>query len=578
VEIDETGQIVEMLVRRYGFDDRTTESVLRPVVLATLEEHVAVPLANLLGGPNGFANVTDLLDANEGRIEATDPFSPGSPLGAPLVVVDEAYIYLRRLARAECRVAAAIHASMTLVHEPLGALTEADINDALDEIIRDLDRQGMNSPELGLVVRNMVRFPVSFVTGGPGTGKTWIVAQALRVIDLALSRHHTQGASPSVGLAAPTGKAARRVSDSVTRALAGQELVSLVRDVSTEGSLHQLLGLRPDNSSRPQPLRHDLVIVDEVSMADLTILDALVRASQGRETGPSHIVLVGDPYQLASVSVGAVLSDVVSTEARTDLLVTRLTKQHRFVVDPASTGDGTVMDLAQAVIGQEAEQSISLLRGGGSSLALCESGSDPSVTMLVLSHARAQVAAASAGDAASALNSLSALAVLAANLNGPSSVEWWNSFVTTALDDEVTWVGDFYIGQPVLVTRNQPSLKVSNGDVGVVMPGDTPSVVFDHDRRLPLSSVGYLTSAWAMTIHKSQGSEYEHVIVSLPRVDSPLLTRELFYTGITRAKKRVTVIASEDAIGTAVATTIERVSGLTARLRAWAEAASVEDL
>jgi exodeoxyribonuclease V alpha subunit len=126
----------------------------------------------------------------------------------------------------------------------------------------------------------------------------------------------------------------------------------------------------------------------------------------------------------------------------------------------------------------------------------------------------------------------------------------------------------FGVGEPILVTRNQRSLGLNNGDVGVVIESDGQRmVVFDTARRHALGSVGYAETAWAMTIHKSQGSEYEHVIVVLPRRQSPLLTRELFYTGVTRAKAGVTVVGQLDTVREAISREIDRVSGLTYRLR-----------
>jgi exodeoxyribonuclease V alpha subunit len=125
----------------------------------------------------------------------------------------------------------------------------------------------------------------------------------------------------------------------------------------------------------------------------------------------------------------------------------------------------------------------------------------------------------------------------------------------------------FGVGEPVLVTRNQRSLGLNNGDVGVVIEVDGERVVvFDATRRHSLSAIGYVETAWAMTIHKSQGSEYDHVIVVLPRRQSPLLTRELFYTGVTRAKSGVTVVGQLDTVREAIGREIDRVSGLTYRL------------
>jgi len=560
LNVDTVSATVEMIARRYGGDAEIIEAVVRPLVAATDAEHVALaaaPSSEFLGA----------VATNATLIQSAAFDEELAPLGAPVVLVGERFWYLRRLARAEFRVAKALHHSREELATPLGGLTREEISVALEEIADDLATRGYESPELRSVVENMVFRSISFVTGGPGTGKTWIVAQAMRVVDRALSNRDDAFGRVSVGLSAPTGKASRRVSSSLTRALDGEGFRSLVRDTSREGSLHQLLGVRPDRMHSPAPLADEVTVVDEVSMADLVLLDLLITAAQREGQPPAHLVLVGDPNQLASVNVGAVLSDVVNPRAGLDGLVTHLTTTHRYQAGGSDAGTAMVGDLAVAIIDERVDDVDAMLASNGAFLHTVGTYDDAALGSMVLSHAREVVALASAGDAAGAQAALGRMTILSATRRGPGSVEWWNAFVDAGLGDNVERFGNFYVGQPVLVRKNQHALKVSNGDVGVVIGGEQPKVVFDEGREVPLFSLGYLSPAWAMTIHKSQGSEYDHVVVVLPNAGSQLLTRELFYTAVTRAKTEVTVVGSSEVLREAIGRSVERVSGLTDRLQ-----------
>jgi exodeoxyribonuclease V alpha subunit len=568
LNVEPVASLVDMIGRRYGASDDVLRDVVRPLVAATDEEHVALAVSASTEAAAYATRHRDLIQTASFEEEI-------SPLGAPIVMVGDRFWYLRRLARAEHRVAMALHRAQEEEAEPVAGLTHEEIATALAEVTRELNEQGISSPELGGVVANMVFRKISFVTGGPGTGKTWIVAQALRVIDRALSARASLHERVSIGLSAPTGKASRRVSSALTRSLGSDGLRVLSRDADREGSLHQLLGVRPDWMHSPRALGDDVTVVDEVSMADLVMLDLLMAAAQGDHGAPSHLVLVGDPNQLASVNVGAVLSDVVNAEAGLESLITRLTTTHRYQAGGEGGRVAMVGDLADAVIGNRPDDTVAMLSAGGVHLHSVASPTDAALREMVLSNARKVIALAEAGEAHAALSALSQLTVLCGTRRGPGSVEWWNEYVRDELVDSLTWCGSFYVGQPVIVRKNQNALKVSNGDVGVVIGGEQPMVVFDEGRAIPLSSLGYLSSAWAMTIHKSQGSEYEHVVVVLPMAGSPLLTRELFYTAVTRAKDEVTVVGDSAVIREALGRDIERVSGLTERLR-WLKTAAIE--
>ncbi|HEV2427917.1 MAG TPA: AAA family ATPase [Acidimicrobiales bacterium] len=474
--------------------------------------------------------------------------------GPPLVLVAGRYLYPRRLAAAEQRVATLIRAARAGEVDPPGGVDPGALDAAAAAVVGELSAAGTPAPDLVDVARRSLTRRVSFLTGGPGTGKTWLAARVLRVLDRALAE---SGGTASVALAAPTGKAARRLSEVADEMESEVPLTRVLRDRTREGSLHRLLGASPDRPGHFTPIHHDVVVVDEVSMADLPILDLLARASS---TTPSRLVLVGDPDQLVSVTVGAVLADVVRDEAGDAALLTRLDAVHR-------TDRRSVLDLADAVRRGDAARARAALSGDGAELIA------PSRVEGVLADADDAAAlvaqAARRGDAAGALTALRAHVVLCAHREGPLSVAWWNATLRArarrrdpAPPGESRGAGD-----PLLVTRNQPALGLSNGDLGVVVDVDGQRrVCFDAGRSFPVGAVGFTEPAWALTVHKAQGSEFDRVAVVLPDVGSPLLTRQLLYTGVTRARSGVAVVATEAALAAAIATEVERVSGLTWRL------------
>jgi exodeoxyribonuclease V alpha subunit len=309
----------------------------------------------------------------------------------------------------------------------------------------------------------------------------------------------------------------------------------------------------------------DIIIVDEVSMADLPVLDALLTAARV-STRNCHILLVGDPDQLASVNVGAVLADVVEERADMESLITRLTVVQRTknnVLPQLAAAIRAVRDDVSAV-----ETVVSLLTSSAPQIRFVEKPADQQLQDRVFQHARRLVRAARRGDIELALLLTRAFAVLSATHRGPGSVRYWNEMVRAHLEEQhLATPGQFMVGQPVLVTRNQRNLDVFNGDLGVVVLHEEQlHVAFANRPLLPLGEVGYLVPAWAMTIHKSQGSEYREVVACLPGDDSPLLTAELVYTAATRAIRNLTVVGSEKALRKAVAKRVSRVSGLSYRL------------
>jgi exodeoxyribonuclease V alpha subunit len=409
------------------------------------------------------------------------------------------------------------------------------------------------------------------LTGGPGTGKTTTVAGLLA---LCAERAELDGAPPlRIALAAPTGKAAARLQEAVQQQVAqlpadDQARLAGVRAVT----LHRLLGPRPDTTSRfrhhrDNRLPHDVVVVDETSMVSLTMMARLLEAVRSS----SRLILVGDPFQLASVEAGAVLADLVN-EAEERLGVVRLETSHRF--------GRAIGELAEAVRAGDADRAVELLEAGGPEVELV-SAPDPSPRLraLLVPHALEVLRAAEAGDAARAVELLERQRLLCAHREGPFGVRHWNAQVERWLAEETgepLWSA-WYAGRPLLVTANDYGLGIYNGDTGVAVrpPSGAPgralrAAIASSAGRLDLapSRLSQVETMHALTIHKSQGSQADEVVVLLPPPDSRLLTRELFYTALTRAQERVVVVGSPDDVRAAVERRALRATGLRQRFAA----------
>ena len=416
--------------------------------------------------------------------------------------------------------------------------------------------------------RQAVTSWTNVLTGGPGTGNTTTVAGLLAL--LAEQAARTGTGRLRIALTAPTGKAAARLQESVARELAripraDRERVGTVQAVT----MHRLLGPLRDNGTRfrhhrGNRLPHDVVVVDESSMVSLTMMTRLVEAVRPE----ARLVLVGDPDQLASVEAGAVLSDLVAgLAARADSPVFRLATTHRFGAEIGA--------LADALRIGDADLLLERLRTGGVGVEYVESD-DPAAVLQprLLEAASAVRRKAEAGDVAGALTALDAHRLLCAHRDGPHGVAHWNRQIEHGLT-EVT--GDprherMYVGRPLLVTANDYGLGVYNGDAGVVVRTPDGPRAFIDGAQGPVdfapSRLADVETMHATTIHKSQGSQAREVTVLLPPPESRLLTRELFYTAVTRAQDTVRVVGTEDAVRAAVERRARRASGLRQRLAA----------
>ncbi|MGM0526058.1 MAG: exodeoxyribonuclease V subunit alpha [Pseudomonadota bacterium] len=432
---------------------------------------------------------------------------------------------------------------------------------------------------------NTVRNRFSVITGGPGTGKTYTVVRLLTAL-----QHQTLflGLPPlRVSLAAPTGKAAARLTESIEGeldTLRGDAKLASLKDaldsIQPEGkTLHRLLGVKPNSRSfkhhTDNPLRTDVVIVDEASMIDIEMMTALLKATPKQ----ARLVLIGDKDQLASVEAGAVLGNLCRgadqghyhTETAqwlqqvadipdfpTDLIddngeqhlqhVVKFRKSYRFF--------GPIADLANAInrqddaaVQQELEQARNADDEHSVQLYEVNSLDAPEFTELVrASSSSPRLESFNHFDdyAKAVLDANTDFQVLTALREGPWGVKAVNQKVGDILGVNAN---SWYEGRPVMVTKNDYGLKLNNGDIGIALKDPEHGhlrVAFpdqEHGVRWVLPSrLTHIETVYAMTVHKSQGSEFKHTVMVLPDHDSPVLTKELLYTGITRAKKRLSLV------------------------------------
>ena len=522
-------------------------------------------------------------------VEASDLVAVG-PEGAPdrpLRMVN-GLLYLDRYWRQEQVVAQYVDSAM------LAPPDEWDADALAAALARLFPSTGPDLQRLAAVVSAHRRF--SIVAGGPGTGKTTTVARLLAVLqDLA-------GGGLKVALAAPTGKAAARLTEAVAGATASLPAEDAERvGVLSASTLHRLLGSRRGERTRfwhnrDNRLPYDVVVVDEASMVSLTLMSRLVEAL--RPT--ARLVLVGDPHQLSSVEVGAVLGDLVNRKPPEGVVpldlatlapadVTALSTAERSAAESGAVVELTtvhrfseeIQSLAEAIRLGEVDALEAVLAAEHPCIELVDQdpgapgeGLPASLRSDVMTAGAALVEAARAGAAEKALAALELHRVLCGHREGPYGVARWGEHVQDWLTERFPGYGSdgvWYVGRPLLVTANDYQLRLFNGDTGVVVAGGDGAharAAFRRDgevEELAPSRLGEVQTVHAMSVHRSQGSQFRRVTLVLPPEGSPLLTRELVYTAITRAQDHVRIIGTRAALVAAVRTPIQRASGLQSR-------------
>jgi exodeoxyribonuclease V alpha subunit len=479
------------------------------------------------------------------------------------LVIEQNRLYLHRYWSYENRLAMQIKAMAQVAH-PV---------EQLDAILDLYFAAGEETNDQREAAKMAVRQSFSIITGGPGTGKTFTVVKILALLQ-ELAEHPLH-----IALAASTGKAAMRLQESIGFSKAKLPCSEAIKSriPETVTTLHRLLGAMPPSPyfrhHADKPLVYDLVVVDEASMVDLALMSKLLDALKPG----ARLILLGDKDQLASVESGAVLADLAAAETLQNNVYT-LKKSHRF--------GGTIKELAEAVNLQQDELAWQILSGGGDGAVQCL---DTDLISYIAAQQNDYLRMIKAGAEFEPIyQAFSRFQVLCSNRQGKNSVADINYRVEQKLAEQqrVDLSGLWYPGRPVMVTQNNPVLSLYNGDMGICMPDNVAAGLVPYRSGQPQgiapagklmvffqrpdgsvkkylpARVPHCETVFATTIHKSQGSEFEEVLIVLPEVINPVLTKELLYTAITRAKKTIKVVAGEAVFSATVRQKIERVTGL----------------
>lgn len=542
-----------------------------------------------------LAQCATVLTVTPANAELIASAAPDRPL-----VLDQQILYFARYWFAEQQIAADLRSLMqavTLPAEPaqlkcyldqlFGADPAASTGDAFSQI---------NWQKLACA--NCLRSRFSVITGGPGTGKTYTLVRLLALLQ-------RLSVTPlTVKLAAPTGKAAARMKEAITQAM--QSLQALAEDWqpavaairADSATLHKLLGVqagsRQFKHQRSKPLALDVLIVDEASMIDIELMQALLAAMPA----DGRLILLGDKDQLASVEAGAILGQLCQDAEQGGYSAETMAYLQQFssAAIPAQLATSTPRQRLQQVVmlrvsrrfdqrsgigalaravnqgeqaqvdyllsGQAGYQDLQLLIGEPEQdplqqlAALCRRGFAAYWQQLAAKPEAGADAAAIEQWARAVLNCYQQFQLLTAVREGPFGVAGLNQLVQQALPQlpasRSVQQDSWYEGRPVMISSNDYNLNLRNGDIGIVLisPQDQQKrVVFiDADNQLRWilpSRLGAVETVFAMTVHKSQGSEFRHTVLVLPERDNPVLCRELLYTGITRAAKQLTLVVPD---------------------------------
>ena len=519
----------------------------------------------------------------------------GSPSDFTPLVLEGDRLYLRRYFRYETRLAERLLGRVAHLDKQLDGVA---LRLGLERLFPRQSANDLDHQRLAALIAVVRRFCI--ISGGPGTGKTTTVVKILAL----LAEQALLDGRPRlhVTLVAPTGKAAARLQESIIEQRAvlpvDERIRAMIPDATS--TIHRALRPIPGSVSRfrhdaDNLLTTDVLIVDEASMVDLALMTKLVDAL------PSHarLILLGDRNQLASVEAGAILGDLCgplrapafsrafaehvhaltgeelpvagARKATIADCVVHLRRNYRY------PDDSGIAALAHAVNEGDATRVLTVLHERRDDVRWF-----PSTGKGALGDALRECAVSGyspylrADDPRTAFEAFGRFRILSAHRRGPHGVERLNPLIAEALADEglLRLTGPWYTRRPVLVTENEYQVGLFNGDIAVVLPdpedGDEARAWFftalGNARKLAPSRLPPHETVFAMTVHKAQGSEFDEVAIVLPPESSPVLTRELLYTAVTRARKRVVLFGNDEIITEAVARPVERASGLRERL------------
>ena len=518
----------------------------------------------------------------------------------PLVVDAVGNLYLARYYDFELRLAAGVQALLTRPPVIPGALARQWLSRLYPERTAD-DLQA-------LATALALTGSLAVISGGPGTGKTTTV---LRVLICLLAEQPDL----RIALAAPTGKAAARLGEAIAQGLSA--VPALPADLEAAipripQTLHRLLGLGSARRAEPSILPFDVVVVDEASMLDLALASRLVAAL----APGARLILLGDKDQLAAVEPGSVFCDLAAgqglsaprTQVMAEVLGVAVEDVRRALPPPPARGlcdcavwlSRTYRFAADSAIGRlalaarngdthAARELLDLAKPEAKGEVVLLAPDSESLSRAILDELRdgfedfrAAVASTRLGDDASLAHLFKTFAgfrVLCALRNGPRGVVTLNRELEKRLQSACEYAsrGAWFSGRPVLVTHNDHALRLFNGDIGIALPKFSAearfegwAVVFENPeggfREVPSARLGEIDTAFAMTVHKAQGTEFDRVAVVLPATNARVLSRELLYTALTRARRQVLLVSSLERVQDALRDTTQRHGGLARRL------------
>lgn len=489
-----------------------------------------------------------------------------------VIVLQESRLYLYKYFSAERSIEASLKALVAQKHD----VDEAAIKQKIKPL-KYMSDEGAN------VIVNSLQQNLSVITGGPGTGKTTIV---VRVLALLIEQFYAKGsANIKIEILAPTGKAAARVKESIVEQkidwlndLRGFDKNTIEAIPEASQTVQKFLSINP--TTRKSRFKHghkanvDIIIVDEASMLDVMLVKELLAAI--RPT--TRLILLGDPYQLASVEAGNVLTQIVEAASQPQnawlsKACAELTKSHRF------TSDSGIGQLAKATNEGDVASALELLK--------TTAFTDVSISALELAINQAiagyepykqaikQLGSLNNESIEAVFNAFDQWQVFSPFRQGEFAVAGLNQAIENALGLDSTNGEGFYVGKPIIITSNDHALKLYNGDIGICLDKEGKTVCFPNPQAGESNKSNYRhistrilpphEPVYAMTVHKSQGSEYTRCMLAVPEPtenQQALLTREILYTAITRAKSEFMLFAGDKEVESMVLNKTQRMSGL----------------
>lgn len=532
--------------------------------------------------PREIASGPDLDQWTQCLLESPCVGNPGET--APLVL-DQHRLYLNKFWQYETSIAESLLERLSPLHD----IDATQLSQLPVHLFPGSQSNAEQDPQM-LAVALAASRPFVAISGGPGTGKTTTIIKILAML-------LTQQPAMRIQLAAPTGKAAARMMESVRQRMNDSYISAGVRELIPQhaSTIHRLLGYRNHrfHYSSSNPLALDCLVIDEASMLDLTLMFHLLDALPSS----ARIILLGDRDQLASVAAGNVLGDITGhgqvirhSDKQIEQLsllpdepnavttstidkpaisdsIALLTKSYRFAKDSG------IEQLASLINKGQSNEVLELLKTGNSQLKLLTPKKDSIIPSALDWITQLYQPVLESDDVELAMAAFDRVRVLAAIHSGAFGVDEINRLISTRLQPKYLADSDEYRGKPILITANDYELDLFNGDTGLLWPDQSGQLracfrTADNSiREIPIHSLPEHVTAWAMTVHKAQGSEFDSVLLVLPgNQESQALSRELLYTAVTRARSDLQIHCPIEVLSRACERLTQRASGLADRL------------